>query len=107
MDPAAEADRLNTSNFMAYGPPQEPSYLASANRTWGNLRQTACTRPAPSPAFYPPPRDTTPQQVTAANYNWSWPEREKRAPAPQIRRPEKVTQSFLEEYELRPPWLKY
>ena len=51
--------------------------------------------------------DLTPAMVEAAKYTWSWPEREKRAPPPQIRRPEKLTQSFLEEYELRPPWLKY
>ena len=47
------------------------------------------------------------KQHTRSFHSWSWPEREKRAPAPQIKRPEKVTQSFLEEYELRPPWLKY
>ena len=65
------------------------------------------TRPTPSPHFYPPPRDATAEQVEAAKYTWSWPEREKRAAAPQIKRPEKIAQSFLEEYEIRPPWLKY
>jgi len=107
MDPAAEIGRLNTSNFLAYGSPDYPSYLASANRTWGNLRRTACTRPTPAPHFYPPPRDATSEQKEAANYTWSWPERQKRDPGPQINRPEKIAQSFLEEYELRPPWLKY
>ena len=107
MDPSAEGERLNTSNFLSFGPPRQPSYLASAHRTCGNLRQTACTRPTPSPAFDPPERSSTPAQVEAANYNWAWPEREKRPSAPQIPRPEMVEQSFLEEYNLRPPWLKY
>ena len=43
----------------------------------------------------------------AASFNWVWPERKPRPAAPQIKRPAKVEQSFLEEYELRPPWLKY
>ncbi len=108
MDPPAEADRLNTSNFISFGVPQQPSYLASANQTWGDLRRTACTRPTPSPAFYPPPREAvTPAMAAAADYSWSWPERKPRAAAPQIKRPDKVEQTFLEEYELRPPWLKY
>ena len=107
MDPSAEAERLNTSNYIAFGQPDYPSYLASAQQTWGNLRRTACTRPTPSPHFYPPPRDATAEQVAAASYEWVWPEREVRKAAPQIKRPEKVTQSFLEEYEIRPPWLKY
>ena len=107
MDPAAEGDRLNTSNFIQFGPPDRPSYLAEANQTWGHLRQTACTRPTPAPAFYPPPRASTEEQVAAADYTWKWPERVKRKAAPQIKRPEKVSQNFLEEYEIRPPWLKY
>ena len=107
MDPAAEADRLNTSNHISYGAPETPSYLASTNRTWGNLRRTAFTRPNPAPPFYPPPRASSDEQVTAASYSWQWPERQARAAAPQIKRPEKIEQSFLEEYELRPPWLKY
>jgi len=103
-----EEDRLTSSNHMTYGFPPHSSHLAEANRTWGNLRRTACTRPTPAPAFYPPPRDaTSPEQIEASDYNWKWPERTKREPPPQIKRPEKVTQSFLEEYELRPPWLKY
>jgi hypothetical protein len=106
-DPSAEAERLFSSNYISFGMPDQPSYLASANQTWGNLRRTACTRPTPSPHFYPPPRDATAEQVEAAKYTWSWPEREKRAAAPQIKRPEKIAQSFLEEYEIRPPWLKY
>jgi hypothetical protein len=106
-DPTAEAGRLQTSNYQSFGVPLEPSYLAASQRTWGNLRQTAFTRPTPSPAFYPPERGASAEMVDAAGYTWQWPEREKRAPAPQIKRPEKVTQSFLEEYELRPPWLKY
>ena len=54
MDPAAEQDRHQTSNYQTFGVPLEPSYLAASQRTWGNLRQTACTRPTPAPAFYPP-----------------------------------------------------
>ena len=142
-DPSAEASRLITTNNVTYGFSEHPSYLISANQTWGNLRRTACTRPTPSPAFYPPARDATAEQVEAASYTWKWPERPERAAAPQIARcellsnaatsrtprrllqwldltrcllwyvspcscrPEKVTQTFLQEYELRPPWLKY
>lgn len=106
-DPSAESERLISSNITSFGAPMHPSYLASANRTYGNLRRTACTRPTPSPAFYPPERGTTPAEAEAAKYTWSWPERTKREVAPFIKRPERVAQSFLEEYELRPPWLKY
>ncbi len=106
-DPAAERDRLKSSNYLSFGAPSRPSYLASANRTYGNLRRTSCTRPTPSPAFYPPDRGTTPEEIQNATYTWSWPERTKRPPPPSIRRPEKVSRGFLEEYELRPPWLKY
>jgi len=108
-DPSAESERLNTTNWThgLQGKPEHASYLALASQTWGNLRRTACTRPTPSPAFVPPARDATAEQVAAAGYTWQWPEREKREAPPQIRRPEKQTQSFLEEYELRPPWLKY
>ena len=62
---------------------------------------------AVSALSYARERGASAEMVDAAGYTWQWPEREKRAPAPQIKRPEKVTQSFLEEYELRPPWLKY
>ena len=65
MDPSAEKDRLVSSNYLSFGAPDQPSYLASANRTCGNLRQTACTRPTPSPAFDPPERLSTPAQVAA------------------------------------------
>jgi len=119
-DPSAEAERLITTNNVAFGYAavfggtpapagfaDRPSYLIDANQTWGNIRRTASTRPTPAPPFYPPPRDATSEQIDAASYSWKWPEREKRAPAPQIARPEKVTQTFLQEYELRPPWLKY
>jgi len=111
MDPAAEAERLISSNHTFYGVPVKKSYLADGNQTWGDLRRSARTRPTPGPAFYPPPRDNaaTMPLPTDGNYTyvWSWPEREKRPPAPTIQRPEKVAHSFLEEYELRPPWLKY
>jgi len=107
MDPSAEAERLHTSNYLTFGRAPQPSDLAEANQTWGNLRQTARTRPAPSPAFYPPDRVATAEQFAASNYNWQWPAREPRPAAPQIKRPDRMTQTFLEEYELRPPWLKY
>ena len=107
MDPSAEKDRLVSSNYLSFGAPDQPSYLASANQTWGNLRRTACTRPTPAPCFYPPPRTASAEQVEAAGYSWKWPERPARAARPQIKRPEKVAQNFLEEYEIRPPWLKY
>ena len=108
MDASAEEGRMVSSNFSSFGKPMVPSYLAQSQQTWGNLRRTAFTRPTPSPAFYPPPRDSTPEQVAAADYNGKWPARDPRAAQPQIKRPDKVeTASFLEEYELRPPWLKY
>jgi len=106
-DPSAEATRLITTINLTYGYPDQPSYLVSANQTWGNLRRTASTRPTPAPPFYPPMRDATAEQIDAASYTWKWPERQARAPAPQIARPEKVTSDFLQEYELRPPWMKY
>ena len=108
MDPAGEEGRMVSSNFSSFGKPMVPSYLAQSQQTWGNLRRTAFTRPTPSPAFYPPPRESTAAEVAAADYNWKWPAREARAAQPQIKRPDKVEMaSFLEEYELRPPWLKY
>jgi len=106
-DPTVEHERLISSNHSFYGTPKEESYLADANRTWGNLRQTSCTRPTPAPKFYPPVRDHTPTAPDSLQFTWKWPERQKREPAPTISRPEKVVHSFLEEYELRPPWLKY
>lgn len=107
IDPSAEAERLISTNHTDFGPPREQSYLADANRTWGNVRQTACTRPAPAPKFYPPERSVDAAVPAAASYTWSWPQRESRAAPPQIKRPAAVEHSFLEEYELRPPWLKY
>ena len=108
MDPTAEDNRLHTSNYTGFGVPTVPSYLAASQQTWGNLRRTAFTRPQPSPAFYPPPREATSVQLEAADYNWKWPAREERKPGPQIKRPEALAERpFLEEYELRPPWLKY
>ena len=107
MDPSAEAQRLHTINFQSFGYPEHPSHLAVASQTWGNLRRTAGTRPTPAPAFYPPERGATEGEVAAAKFTWKWPEREERPAPPQIARPEKQTQDFLEEYELRPPWLKY
>uniref|UniRef100_A0A7S3F219 Uncharacterized protein n=1 Tax=Haptolina ericina TaxID=156174 RepID=A0A7S3F219_9EUKA len=107
MDPAAEASRLISSNHIYYGANDKKSYLADGNQTWGDLRRTACTRPTPAPKFYPPPREggsTVPAECT---YTWKWPVREDRPAAPTIQRPDKISHSFLEEYELRPPWLKY
>ena len=104
-DPTAEDLRHTSSNMIAFGDPPKPSDLAAANQTWATLRRTAFTRPAPVPSFYPD-RGATQAQVAAADYNWKWPEMEARKAAPQIKRPDKVEQSFLEEYELRPPWLK-
>jgi len=108
LDPALEPERLVSSNHVAYGLPKEESYLADHNRTWGNLRQTSFTRPGPAPKFYPPERQgANPTSLEAATYSWVWPKRDARPPGPSIQRPEKVAHSFLEEYELRPPWLKY
>ena len=107
-DPAADgAFRLTSSNHVAFGKAALPSDLAANQQTWGNLRQTAFTRPSPCPTFVPPDRNATAAQLSSADYNWKWPTMEKRSAAPQIKRPEKVEQSFLQEYELRPPWLKY
>ena len=114
MDPSAEAGRLTTSNMVTFGPPERPSHLAAANQTWGNLRQTARTR-SEGAAFYPPERslatgalmEATPAQRAAADYTWKYPKRDARPPPPQIKRPPRQEQEFLEEYDLRPPWLKY
>ena len=106
-DPSAAAVRFQSTNFDSFGPPDVESCLAAAHRSYGNLRRTAFTRPSPSPAFYPPERtsDVPPEK---ADYTWTWPERETRPPPPRLKRPTQVSHtSFLEEYELRPPWLKY
>ena len=129
-DPSAEAVRFNSTNFVSFGPPDQPSCLAESHRSYGNLRQTANTRPTPSPAFYPPERTVT-VPPEKSDYTWTWPERKERPPAPRlkrcagqrrgcpparhvlrassgVRRPVQAHHtSFLEEYELRPPWLKY
>ena len=140
-DPSAAAVRFNSTNYVSFGPPDKPSCLAETHRSMGNLRQTANTRPTPSPAFYPPERETH-VEPERTDYNWKWPVREKRPPPPRLKRraasrpalrqsshalvtlhvrahsrnsarcasgrPLQVTHSsFLEEYELRPPWLKY
>lgn len=107
-DPAAEAGRLDTSNHGNFGaPPQGSSCLAEANRTCGDIRKTACTRPTPSPGFVPPARDSNVPEEQA-EYTWKWPERQARAKPPALKRPEKVVQpDFLSEYDLRPPWLKF
>ena len=87
-DPTAEGERLLTTNWThgLQGKPTKPSYLADHNQTWGNMRQTAFTRPSPSPAFYPPARDATEEQIAAASYSWQWPKLEKRPAPPQIKR---------------------
>jgi len=105
-NPEMEAKRLTTSNYSFLGTPTEPSYLAVAARTYGDVRRTDCTRPVGSPAFYPPERtsDVTPG---ASEYTWKWPAREPRAPQPQLQKPPKPEQSFIVEYSLRAPWFKY
>ena len=108
LDPAAEAERLVTMNHVGFGAPvRGSSCLAEANRTCGDIRKTACTRPTPSPAFDPPPRELN-VPADKAEYTWQWPERAPRAKPPSLKRPEKVVQpDFLSEYDLRPPWLKF
>ena len=87
-DPSAEAERLKTTNQThgLQGFPTQRSDLALSQQTCGNLRQTACTRPTPSPSFHPPWRNVTDERVRAADYTWKWPQREKREPPPQIRK---------------------
>ena len=108
LDPFGEPlDLWLSPNHEGQRPYVHPSDLAASQQTWGNLRQTAFTRPSPVPTFVPPDRNATAAQLASADYNWKWPTMDKRKGAPQIKRPERVEQSFLQEYELRPPWLKY
>mmetsp|Transcript_12088 Transcript_12088/g.34787 ORF Transcript_12088/g.34787 Transcript_12088/m.34787 type:complete len:212 (+) Transcript_12088:85-720(+) len=102
-----DKDSLNTTTHLAFGKPDRESYLVARNHTYGDLRQQAFSRPQPSPAFYPPERDVkVPEEET--NYEWEWPERPERRRQPQLVRPTKVEhKEFMEEYNLRPPWLKY
>ena len=84
-DPSAEAVRFDSTNFNSFGYPNEPSYLADQQRSMGNLRRTANTRPTPSPAFYPPEREVE-VPLAKCDYTWTWPKREKRAAPPQLKR---------------------
>ena len=84
-DPSAESVRFDSTNFNSFGYPDVPSYLADAQRSMGNLRQTANTRPTPSPAFYPPEREVE-VPTEKCDYTWTWPEREKRPPPPRLKR---------------------
>ena len=107
-DPTAEAVRFQSTYHLAFGPPDAPSCLAEAHRSFGNLRQTANTRPCPSPAYYPVERPGVVVPPEKCDYEWHWPERKVRSPPAMIKRPEAVTfTDFLQEYDLRPPWLKY
>ena len=107
-DPVAEIGRHTTSNQTAFGAVRQgTSCLADANRTYGDVRQSDRTRPTPSPAFEPPER-TAVVPEEQAEYRWHWPERTEREPPPRLVRPTKVThKDFYEEYQARPPWLKY
>ena len=78
-DPTAEAVRFDSTNYNYFGRPTVPSYLAESQKSMGNLRQSANTRPTPSPAFYPPERETE-VPPEKCDYNWTWPERQKRPP---------------------------
>ena len=84
-DPTAEAVRFDSTNYNYFGRPTVPSYLADMQKSMGNLRQSANTRPTPSPAFYPPERETE-VPTEKCDYNWTWPEREKRPPPPRLKR---------------------
>jgi hypothetical protein len=106
---SAEDDKesLNTTSHLAFGKPDRESYLVGRNYTHGDLRQQAFSRPQPSPAFYPPERELkVPEEQS--KYEWEWPERQERRRQPRLARPTKVEhKDFIEEYNLRPPWLKY
>ena len=84
-DPTAEAVRFDSTNYNYFGRPTVPSYLADMQKSMGNLRQSANTRPTPSPAFYPPERETE-VPPEKCDYNWTWPERQKRPPPPRLKR---------------------
>ena len=84
-DPTAEAVRFDSTNYNYFGRPTVPSYLAESQKSMGNLRQSANTRPTPSPAFYPPERETE-VPPEKCDYNWTWPERQKRPPPPRLKR---------------------
>jgi len=41
-------------------------------------------------------------------FEWQWPERPERTRQPRLARPTKVeNKEFIDEYNQRPPWLKY
>jgi hypothetical protein len=84
-DPSAEAVRFDSTNYNYFGKPDVTSYLADQQRSMGNLRRTANTRPTPSPAFYPPAREMQ-IPLEKCDYAWTWPEREKRPPPPRLKR---------------------
>lgn len=104
---AEDKDSLKTIAHLSYGVPDRESYLVERNFTHGDVRQQSFTRPQPSPAFYPPQRDVqVPEEQTT--YEWEWPERPARQKPDRQARPERLEpEEFIDEYNLRPPWLKY
>mgnify|MGYP001271322546 FL=1 len=99
-----DEDNYESSSRDFFGKPKEESYLAAHNYTHGDLRMNSFTRPQGVP-FFPTERGEDapePEQI-----GWEWPQREVRKAQPRLKRPVKLERSFLEEYEARPPWLKY
>ena len=111
-DPSEEVaeERKMTTTWRQFGKPVagasgHVSYLAEKNLGYGDLRQTNFTYPTGLP-FEPPERDNA-ALYEAGDFNWKWPQRKARPPPPKLARPAKHFQSFVEEYDARPPWLKW
>mmetsp|Transcript_7610 Transcript_7610/g.22685 ORF Transcript_7610/g.22685 Transcript_7610/m.22685 type:complete len:199 (-) Transcript_7610:346-942(-) len=101
-----KGDFMTTSQSQFGVPSYRESDLAARNYSHGDLRQQAFTRPQPQISYYPPAREGEASQEDAS-YEWSWPERPVRTNPPQLPKAERHESSFIEEYNLRPPWLKY
>jgi len=65
---ADDRESLQTTTQRSFGLPDRESYLVARNYTHGDLRQQAFSRPQPSPAFYPPERET---HVSSSDKPWT------------------------------------
>ena len=109
-DPAAEDRRFTSTNHVTWGHirDDQPSCLAEAKRSLGDLRQTMGSRSTPKPAYYPPDERVNKPVEASAVYKWEWPAHKTRPGwGRSIAQEPRKEMEFIEEYDLRPPWLKY
>ena len=109
-DPAAEDRRFTSTNHVTWGHirDDQPSCLAEAKRSLGDLRQTMGSRSTPQPAYYPPDERVNKPVEASAVYKWEWPAHKTRPGwGRSIAQEPRKEMEFIEEYDLRPPWLKY